>query len=92
MGSLKILFLAQDGSAEIEAVAKYFCVLVDDVKEAAFSEGGKQRVVMYELISCGRIKTQISTLGGHGFRVFTPPGHRLVPFKNMRSPLSITRQ
>ena len=76
----KISFLAQDGSAEIEAVAKYFGILVDDVKEAAFSEGGKQRVVMFELISYGMTETRISALGGHGFRVFTPPGHRLVPF------------
>ena len=53
----KISFLAQDGSAEIEAVAKYFGILVDDVKEAAFSEGGKQRVVMFELISYGMTET-----------------------------------
>ena len=41
--------------------------LVDDVEEAAFSEGGKQRVVMFELISYGMTETRISALGGHGF-------------------------
>ena len=84
MGSLKILFLAQDGSAEIEVVAKYLGILVDDVKNAAFSEGGKQRVVMYKLISYGMTKKRISAFGGHGFQVFTPPEHHLVPFMTLK--------
>ena len=34
---------------------------------------------MYELISYGNTEIQISALGGHGFPVFTPQGHCLVP-------------
>ena len=33
---------------------------------------------MYELISYGNTGIRISTIGGHGFPVFTPPGHCLV--------------
>ena len=80
----KIPFLTQDGSAEIQEVAKYLGISVDIVKDAAFPEGRngegriKERVIMYELISNGNTEIQISAIGGHGFPVFTPPGHCLV--------------
>ena len=74
----KIPFLTQDGSAEIQEVAKYLGISVDDVKDAAFPVGKngegriKEKVIMYELISYGNTEIQISALGGHGFPVFTP--------------------
>ena len=65
--------------------SKILNISVDDVRDAAFPEGGngegriKERVIMYELISYGNIEIRISSLGGHGFPVYSPPGHRLVP-------------
>ena len=53
-------------------------ISVDDVRDAAFPEGGngegriKERVIMYELISYGNIEIRISALGGHGFPVYSP--------------------
>ena len=62
----KIPFLTQDGSAKIHEVAKYFGILVDDVKDAAFPIGRngegriKERVIVYELNSYGNTDIQIS--------------------------------
>ena len=81
----KIPFLTQDGSAKIHEVAKYFGISVDDVKGAAFPIGRngecriKEREIVYKLILYGYTEIQISALGGHGFPVFTPPSHCLVP-------------
>ena len=65
--------------------SKILNISVDDVRDAAFPEGGngegriKERVIMYELISYGNIEIRISALGGHGFSIYSSPGHRLVP-------------
>ena len=46
-------------------------------------------MVIYELISSSKTETGISAVGGHGFRVNCPPGHRLVSFMTT-SEFSIT--
>ena len=39
----KVPFWTQNGSAEIHDIAKYFGILVDDVKDAAFPKGADNR-------------------------------------------------
>lgn len=76
----KLSFSTQDGSVEIENVACYLGDSVQAVKEAASaSPGGKVRVIIFELRSLLKTETRIAALGGHGFRVNCPPGHRLIP-------------
>ena len=46
---------------------------------AAASSDGKVRVVIFQLISQDGSEVKISACGGHGFPVFSPPGHTLLP-------------
>ena len=45
----------------------------------AASSDEKVRVLIFQLISQEGLEVRISACGGHGFPVFSPPGHTLLP-------------
>ena len=76
----QISFSHHDGSALIGDVSDFFCVSVDAVKYSApAAVGGKKRIIIYERVFSGMKEVRIAALGGHGFPVFAPPGHYLIP-------------
>ena len=65
-----------DGSASLEDVANHFQVSPIAIATASLpSEDGKRRMLLFETVVKGHQERRISALGGHGFAVFSPPGH-----------------
>ena len=76
----QISFSHHDGSALIDDVSDFFRVSVDAVKySVSAAVGGKKRIIIYERVFSGMKEVRIAALGGHGFPVFAPPGHYLIP-------------
>ena len=76
----QISFSRHDGSALIGDVSDFFRVSIDAVKySSSAAVGGKKRIIIYERISSGMKEVRIAALGGHGFPVFAPPGHYMIP-------------
>ena len=75
-----IPFSRNDGSAQISEVARYLRVSTDEVKSVgAGLIGAKIRTVVYEKLFQGNREERVAAVGGHGFAVFAPPGHCLIP-------------
>ena len=75
-----IPFSQNDGSAQIHEVARYLRVSTDELKLVGKGFiGAKIRTVVYEKIFQGNREERVAAIGGHGFAVFAPPGHCLIP-------------
>ena len=71
-----IPYRSVDGSASLEDVANPFQVSPIAIATASLpSEDGKRRMLLFETVVKGHQERRISALGGHGFAVFSPPGH-----------------
>ena len=88
-----ISFSCLDGSAIIGDVANHLRVPVETLMystSALVGGKGKMRVLIYERWSSGAKEVRISALGGHGFPVFAPPGHCLIPKPSESCPSAVT--
>ena len=62
-------------------VADSLSASIGEVKFASFALAGKKRIMVYERTISRTKEVRIAALGGHGFPVFAPPGHSLIPPK-----------
>ena len=88
-----ITFSSRDGSAIIGDIANHLRVPVEILmySTSALARGkDKMRVLIYEHWSSGEREVRISALGGHGFWVFAPPGHCLIPKPSENCPSALT--
>ena len=75
-----IPFSQNDGSAQISDVARYLRVSTDEVKSVGGGFiGAKIRTVVFEHFFRGSKEERVAAVGDHGFAVFAPPGHYLIP-------------
>ena len=73
-----IHFSSLDRSARPVDVARHLLSSAEAIITAASSDG-IVRVVTFQLIPQEGSEVKISACGGHGFPVFSPPGHTLLP-------------
>ena len=74
-----ISYSIYDGSALVCDVTRCLAVPEQDILSAAPTrKGQKVRMVVFERVSRDATELRIGACGGHGFRVFAPPGHRLI--------------
>ena len=69
-----IHFSSLDGSARLVDVVRHLMSSAEMIITAASSDG-IVRVVTFQLIPQKGSEVKISACGGHGFPVFSPPGH-----------------
>ena len=76
MPKVGIPYRSVDGSASLEDVANHFQVSPIAIATASLpAEDGKRQMLLIETVVKGHQERRISALGGHGFAVFSPPGH-----------------
>ena len=77
-----LTFNQNDGSVNVAHLAQHFRVTQSALVEATSSDvgKGKRRMIAFEerVIGTNRIERRVAALGGHGFHVPHPQGHRLI--------------
>ena len=83
-----VAYSKQDGTVNARDLSFYLKVPLEEIMEAIALKGdGKIRLIAIQMLSLPT-KLRIGCLGGHGFQVYAPPGHCLIPFS--KYPISIT--
>ena len=75
-------FRKVDGSVNVAVLARYFRVKEEMVEKATSSDvgKGKRRMIVIEerVVGTKKKERRIAALGGHGFAVQSPPGHKII--------------
>ena len=83
-----VAYSKQDGTVNARDLSFYLKVPLEEIMEAIAPTGDdKIRLIAIQMLSFST-EVRIGCLGGHGFQVYAPPGHCLIPFS--KYPISIT--
>ena len=91
--SSRLAYSSLDGSAALEDVAKHLKVSPVEVAKAALpDDGGKRRIIIFELTIAGHREQRIAALGGIAFAVFSPVGNCPISVTGARSMPSLVHE